>query len=186
MIKLSRVTFTFENTELPQKWDIWKSHRITSLLQSLWVNFPHLVHMTPLKCVPYPVCPALIGCFSDPIFTLQVSFLDIQGPYSYPAIAGAGLSSGSCPQLPTITSSSRNFQPPLCPSPAPVTKTLPLTLFGTMLWRPPGPRGSCKVLGQRSVNPRDRGWGESLGRSEDSSGLVGNHSWPGHFPPRRS
>ena len=47
--------------------------------------------MAPLKSVPCLINHALMGSFSDPTFTLQVSFLDIQGPYSYLVTTGASI-----------------------------------------------------------------------------------------------
>lgn len=90
-IKQSRVSFTSDNREVPQKWGTWKSHQMPSLLLSFWVNFPPFIYVAPLKSVSCLINPALMGSFSDPTFTLQVSFLDIQGPYSYLVTTGAGI-----------------------------------------------------------------------------------------------
>lgn len=61
------------------------------MLLSFWVNFPPFIYLAPLKSVPCLINPALMGSFSDPTFTLQVSLLDIQGPYSYLVTTGAGI-----------------------------------------------------------------------------------------------
>lgn len=202
MIKISKLTFTFENTEVPKKRDIWKRYQIPSLLQSLLVNFPPIIHMAPLKFVPSPSCLALMSSFRDPIFTLQVSFLDIQGPYSHLAFTWGRIppipnptprtSSSNCAQLPEITPSSHRWEalgmPGYC---APRQSRLPRLsspLSGTKLRRPPGARGSCKVArswlsvlsvspgsGRVEVRERGMGWGrESLGWSRGRLGIRGH------------
>lgn len=82
MIRLSWVTFTFEEREVPQKWDICKVIRFRFSLQSLWVNATPFIHMAPLKCVPYPVCPSLMGSFSDP----HIHLVGILSGYPRPAL----------------------------------------------------------------------------------------------------
>lgn len=167
--------------------DIWKSHQIP-LLQSLWVNFSPFIHMTSLKSVPYPILPRLNGLLQWPYIHLAGILLDIQGPYSHLATARAAppppprqLSTTPTDhtiklRLPAIAGSTGDAWA-LCPSPAPVTKTLPPPLFGTMLQRPPGARGILQGSGSASGQPQGEGAGvESLGWSEDASGLVGTHS----------
>lgn len=168
-----------------------KKYQMPSLLQSLLVNFPPIIHMVPLKSVPYSAYPALMSSFRDSIFTLQVSFLVIQGPYSYLAITWGQIP--PAPQLPSqvipeITPSSHRWEalgtPGYC---APRQSRLPRfssLLSGIMLRRQPGARGSCKVLGQRSVSPGRGGgegeksgveWrGESLGWSRGRLGIRGH------------
>lgn len=89
-----------------------------------------------------------MGSFSDPTFTLQVSFLDIQGPGSYTAIAWAASplphTFKRLSTAPSIAPSKPgSSQPPLGSagdawalrrSPAPGTKAL----------LPPGTRGPAK------------------------------------------
>lgn len=194
-IKQSRVSFTSDNREVPQKWGTWKSHQIPSLLLSFWVNFPPFIYVAPLKSVSCLINPALMGSFSDPTFTLQVSFLDIQGPYSYLVTTGARISfffvHGSQRSPGQARASSPCWEAlgtpghcaPATPPPA-LTKTLPSTLFGTKLRQPSGTWGSCKVPGRGSAfgQPAPEragvgGWGNPWGAVEDVSGLDG-HSLP--------
>ena len=96
--------------------------------------------MTSLKSVWYLIFLALMGSFSDPIFTLGVSLLEIQGPYSHFATARVGIFLGG---RAAVYSSQRPHHQAeasshcwealgsttdawaLCPSPVPLTKTLP-------------------------------------------------------------
>lgn len=148
-IKQSRVSFTSDNREVPQKWGTWKSHQMPSLLLSFWVNFPPFIYVAPLKSVSCLINPALMGSFSDPTFTLQVSFLDIQGPYSYLVTTGAGIffffvhgsqgppsqARASSPCWKALGTSGHCAPATLPPA---LIKTLPSTLFGTKLRQPSG------------------------------------------------
>ena len=157
MIKLSRVTFTFEYREVPQKWGIRKSHQNPSLFLSFWVNFPPFIHVAPLKFVSCHVSPALMGSFSDPTFTLQVSFLNIQGPYSYLATSGAGIFFVHGSQRSPVTAGKRwgrlGTAPPSQRRPR---LSPPLLSLGQCSGSHPGQGDPAKVPGQRSVSQPQR------------------------------
>lgn len=136
------------------------------------LTFLHFVYVNSFK-ICFAHQPRLKGSFSDPTFTLQVSFLDIQGPYSYLVTTGATFLFFG-PRFPAITRSSQGFQSllgsagdagalrPPQPPPA-LTKTL--LLISDKARQPSGTWGSCKRSrggGQRSVSctaPRESGGG---------------------------
>lgn len=177
-IKQSRVSFTSDNKEVPQKWGTWKSHQIPSLLLSFWVNFPPFIYVAPLKSVSCLINPALMGSFSDPTFTLQVSFLDIQGPYSYLVTTGAGISL-FLSTVPSDHRSSQGFQSllgsagdagALRPRNPPASADQDSPLYS--LWdKAPATirdmgilQGSGAGVSVRSASPRESG-GEGVGES---------------------